>query len=128
MMSTQTEIFGKIHWQISPKGDMMLGISGQDINFKSGPQIEKSKQWRRWHHLAVTIDTETRRVRMFWNGKMVHSSARSKPIPNILLDNAMSGRYYDTPIRWLNGAIGEQAIFSRILSLEEIRTIYNTGK
>ena len=70
------------------------------------------------------------------NGEPVGFSGGShmdKPLPVMQIGEADLGNWSkpirpDCPIRTLNGRIDEFAIFSEVLSAEEIAAIYETGR
>jgi hypothetical protein len=90
----------------------------------------------RWHHLAVTYDNTTGEVTQYFDGRQVghEISPLHQPGRAIVFGPCEFGNWglptqgHQFPIRNLNGAIDEFAIFSTVLNAAEISTLYNHGK
>ncbi|MCB1206910.1 MAG: hypothetical protein KDN18_21840 [Verrucomicrobiae bacterium] len=125
---------GEVHWQISDKGQLILGVSG-GLNCFSDPVIVPSDLGR-WMHLAVTIDAspQSGRIVHYLDGRPVGESRTDKAMPALRIGDAEIGNWQPgehhsnpTPIRSLNGRIDDFMILSRVLSSSEIGEIYEAG-
>lgn len=136
---------GEPHWQIYEDGSLMFSISylapGQGQVRKTN-QIYHSKpvitadSLGRWHHLAVTYDNVTGQVVQYFDGQEVgrEVSGFHQPGRPIVFGPCELGNWglptqgHQFPIRNLNGAIDEFAIYAAVLSGAEIGAIFANGK
>lgn len=122
---------GEVHWQISDKGELVLGIShgNGDPNTTSPPVIHPDDLGR-WLHLAVTVNRSTGEVVHYLNGKEVVRDIR-KNLPPLQIGNAEIGNWRPEqkshPIRSLNGRVDDFAILRRAMTGEEIAQLYQAG-
>lgn len=121
---------GEVHWQISNKGELILGISDEGPpNTVSEPVIHPADLGK-WIHLAVTVDRITGLVRHYRDGLIVKEETR-RGIPPLQIGRAEIGNWQaegsNHPIRSLNGRIDEFLILSRALSPEEMAAIHRAG-
>lgn len=124
---------GEVHWQISDKGELILGVSEGPNSFS--PPVIQPRDLGRWMHLAVTVDghSETGRIVHYLDGEPVGETVSSKPLPRLRLGDAEIGNWQvrdlgnPHPIRSLNGRIDDFFILGRALSAEEIAAIYRAG-
>lgn len=124
---------GEVHWQISSKGELILGVSG-GLNSFSVPAIQP-RDLGRWMHLAVTIDgsSEAGRIVHYLDGRPVGEAVSPKPFPPLRLGDAEIGNWQASdlvnphPIRSLNGRIDDLFILGRAMSPEEIAEIHRAG-
>jgi hypothetical protein len=90
----------------------------------------------RWHHIAVTHDNESGEVTQYFDGAEVsrevsplHRAARPISIGPCEIGNwGLPTQGHPFPIRNLNGAIDEFAIYSAVLSASEVRDLYLHGR
>lgn len=136
---------GEPHWQIYEDGSLMFSISypapGQGqvrkINqiYHSRPVITADSLGR-WHHLAVTYDSVTGLVVQYFDGQEVgrevsgfHQPGRPITYGPCELGNwGLPTQGHQFPIRNLNGAIDEFAIYHQALSPAEIRNLNLKGQ
>lgn len=125
---------GEVHWQISDRGQLILGVSGGPNCF-SEPVIQPSDLGR-WMHLAVTIDGSagTGRIVHYLDGRPVGETVSAKPLPPLRLGDAEIGNWQPadltsnpTPIRSLNGRIDDFLILGRALAADEIAELHRAG-
>jgi hypothetical protein len=121
---------GEVHWQISNQGELILGISGEGPpNTLSDPVIHPDDLGK-WIHLAVTIDRLSGIVRHYRDGTIVKEETRSGIAP-LKIGKAEIGNWQaegsNHAIRSLNGRIDEFFILSRVVSPEEMASIYRAG-
>jgi hypothetical protein len=137
---------GEPHWQIYEDGSLMFSIgytsSGENRITMKNNQIYYSRpvvtadSLGRWHHLAVTYDNASGMVLQYFDGKEVgrEVSALHQPGRPIVFGPCELGNWglptqgHQFPIRNLNGAIDEFAIYAAVLSGAEIRAIFANGK
>jgi hypothetical protein len=138
---------GAPHWQIYEDGRLMFSISYPDpadpSNVKKkrnqiyySPVVFNRSETGRWHHLAVTYDSNSGDAIQYLDGKMI-SQERSpfhQPGRKIVYGNCELGNWglptegHKFPIRNFNGRMDEFAIFHATLSAQEIKAIYESGR
>jgi hypothetical protein len=135
---------GEPHWQIYEDGSLMFSIIYRPEGVTRGGnwnQIYYSKpvftadSLGRWHHLAVTYDNASGMVLQYFDGKEVgrevsalHQSGRPIVFGPCELGNwGLPTQGHQFPIRTLNGAIDEFAIYHAVLSGAEIQSIFENG-
>jgi anti-sigma factor RsiW len=125
---------GEVHWQISNKGELILGVSG-GANCFSKPVIHPGDLGR-WMHLAVTIDGTSGKGRIvhYLDGRPVADVTSEKDFPPLRLGDAEIGNWTPashgsnpTPIRSLNGRIDDFFILSRAMTPSEIAALHEAG-
>jgi hypothetical protein len=136
---------GEPHWQIYEDGSLMFSIMYRPASAAKNAkynQIYHSKSvftadsLGRWHHLAVTYDNTSGEVIQYFDGQPVgqETSPLHQPGRTIVFGPCEIGNWglpthgHQFPIRNLNGAIDEFAIFSTALSTAEISRLYAHGK
>ena len=137
---------GEPHWQIYEDGSLMFSIgyaaSGEKRITARYNQVYYSKpvvtadSLGRWHHLAVTYDNVSGMALQYFDGKEVgrEVSALHQPGRPIILGPCELGNWglptqgHPFPIRTLNGAIDEFAIYHDVLSPSEIQTLFEQGQ
>ena len=136
---------GEPHWQIYEDGSLMFSIIYRPEGVTRGGnwnQIYYSKpvvtadSLGRWHHLAVTYDNASGLVLEYFDGKEVgrEVSALHQPGRPIVFGPCELGNWglptqgHPFPIRTLNGAIDEFAIYHAVLSPSEIQTLFEQGQ
>jgi hypothetical protein len=124
---------GEVHWQISNKGQLILGVA-EGANHFSEPVIHP-RDLGRWLHLAVTIDrgseTGPGRIVHYVDGESVGDLITGRPLPPLRIGDAEIGNWQaegrDNSIRSLNGRLDEFVILKRALTAEEIRAMHAAG-
>ena len=136
---------GEPHWQIYQDGSLMFSIMyrpGDVPKSAKYNQIHYSKpvftadSLGRWHHLAVTYDSTSGEVIQYFDAQEVgreisplHQPARPITFGPCEIGNwGLPTQNHDSPIRNLNGAIDEFAIYQAILSPTEILQQFEAGK
>lgn len=137
---------GEPHWQIYDDGSLMFSISyaapGEKRITQKTNQIYYSKpvfnadSLGRWHHLAVTYDNVSGTVVQYFDGREAgrEVSAFHQPGRPIVFGQCELGNWglptqgHQYPIRTLNGAIDEFAIYQAALSGSEIQAMFEHGK
>jgi hypothetical protein len=136
---------GEPHWQIYEDGSLMfsIGYATSDekrITIKNN-QIYYSKpvfgpdSLGRWHHIAVSYDNQSGQVIQYFDGAEVsrevsklHQAGRPITYGPCELGNwGLPTAGHQFPVRNLNGAIDEFAIYSAVLSAAEIQSIFENG-
>jgi hypothetical protein len=133
LMLTDGWTSGSVHWQITDKGLLRLGIHGdhQAFDYDTGVVFGPA-QLGRWVHLCTVYDRQAREVRHYVEGRL----ARRLPLKfdtmlrlgNVELGNwgvPLEGNIY--AIRNLNGRMDEFAVFGAALGEAEIRELYQVG-
>jgi hypothetical protein len=137
---------GEPHWQIHQDGNLMFSIayaSGtngtvvtKDNQIYSSKPVFTADTLGRWHHIAVSYDGTTGEVIQYFDGVEVghEISPLHRPGRPITFGRCELGNWglptsaKNFPIRNLNGAMDEFAIYSTALSATELRTIYENGR
>ena len=90
----------------------------------SGPVLTTE----RWYHVAYTFDGDYKQQFLYLDGVRVASGAGNKSI-GYDAQSLLLGRDSENgaPRFFLNGSLDESAIYNRVLSGEEIVSIYNAG-
>lgn len=136
---------GEPHWQIYEDGSLMFSIMYRPAEAAKNAkhnQMYFSKpvftpdSLGRWHHLAVTYDNTSGTVIQYFDGQPVDHeiSPLHQPGRPIVFGPCEIGNWglptqgHQFPIRNLNGAIDEFAIFSCALNATEVSNLYDHGK
>jgi hypothetical protein len=133
---------GEPHWQIFEDGRLFFSIMYPDDAGKRQNQIYLSpvifnrSNTGRWHHLAVTYENQTGAAVQYVDGvevsREIHTRHQpGRPItfgPCEMGNWGLSTQGHQFPIRNLNGALDEFAIYRTALSGPEIATIFAAGK
>jgi len=129
---------GTIHWLIRHDGVLGVTVFGDRpgrFQIMRSPPVVTLDQLGRWHHFAVVLDGQARRVGHYLNGSPVSRHELQLDLPfrigaaELGNWNARSGpNPAPALIRNLSGALDEFALFSRALSDAEIRHLYLKGK
>ncbi|TDU81158.1 FecR family protein [Prosthecobacter fusiformis] len=136
---------GEPHWQIYEDGSLMFSIMYRPASAPKGGKpnqiyhsnpVFTADSLGRWHHLAVTYNNQSGQVIQYFDGQEVSRevSALHQPGRDISLGPCEIGNWglptagHQFPIRNLNGAIDEFAIYSAVLSAEEVKAMFETGK
>jgi ferric-dicitrate binding protein FerR (iron transport regulator) len=135
---------GEPHWQIYEDGSLMFSIiyrpdgitRGGDWNqiYFSKP-VFSADSLGRWHHIAVSYDNQSGQAIQYFDGAEVsrevskrHQAGRPITYGPCELGNwGLPTQAHPFPIRNLNGAIDEFAIYSAVLSGAEIQSIFENG-
>lgn len=133
LMLTDGYNAGNPHWQLSDKGEIILGVkTGPGKNFFS-PVVLEPTDLGRWIHLATVYDHQKQEVVHYLDGVAVSHHKIENPIP-LVIGPAEIGNWRpqehsgEHSIRSLNGRLDEFALFGRALSAEEIFQLYQSGK
>jgi hypothetical protein len=129
---------GTIHWLIRHDGVLGVTVFGDRpgrFQIMRSPPVVTLDQLGRWHHFAVVLDGQARRVVHYLNGSPV-SRHELEPDPPFRIGAAEFGNWNARSgpnpapalIRNLSGGLDEFALFSRALSDAEIRHLYLNGK
>jgi len=119
---------GQHHWNLTRGGSLRMGLCSQyDLTSK------QTLPRNHWTHVAAQIDADAKESVYFINGQEVGRKAWNESIP-IRYGPSSIGAWGHTNrhgklvySRDLRGRIDEIALFSRILSTEEIREAYEAG-
>lgn len=124
---------GNPHWQLSDKGEMILGVkTGPGKNYFS-PVVLQPTDLGRWIFLVTVYDHQKQEVVHYLDGVAVSHHEIENPIP-LVIGPAEIGNWRPQEhsgahsIRSLNGRLDEFALFGRALSADEILQLYQTGK
>lgn len=133
LMLTDGYNAGNPHWQLSDKGEIILGVkTGPGKNFFS-PVVLKPTDLGRWIYLVTVYDHQKKEVVHYLDGLPVSHHEIETPIP-LVIGPAEIGNWRpqkhtgEHSIRSLNGRLDEFALFGRALSAEEILKLYQSGK
>jgi hypothetical protein len=136
---------GEPHWQIHEDGSLMFsiayasgtgGVVTKDNQIYYSRPVFTADTLGRWHHIAVSYDATSGEVVQSFDGSEVSReiSAKHQPGRPITFGPCELGNWglptsaQNFPIRNLNGAMDEFAIYSVALGTSEVREIYLKGK
>ena len=135
---------GEPHWQIFADGSLMFSIGYPPDGERAGRhnQIYHSRPvftadtLGEWHHVAVTYDGSSGEVAQYFDGRLVGREVSPLHAPGrpIRLGPAEIGNWglptpgHRHPLRSLNGAIDEFAIYHAVLAPEEIVKMFEAGR
>ncbi|QDT80306.1 FecR protein [Gimesia maris] len=124
---------GNPHWQLSDKGEMILGVkTGPGKNYFS-PVVLQPTDLGRWIFLVTVYDHQKQEVVHYLDGVAVSHHEIENSIP-LVIGPAEIGNWRPQEhsgahsIRSLNGRLDEFALFGRALSADEILQLYQSGK
>ena len=129
---------GNPHWQITPEGELELGVGHDEqatrrLNKYVSSRIVDTNRYGRWMHVATVYDSINQIVKHFVNGVLVsdHDLVAVQPLT---FGNAEIGNWIvprqdgNQPIRNFNGRMDELALYKVALTDKEIRQLYTAGK
>ena len=137
---------GEPHWQIYEDGSLMfslvyrppgiLGKGGKYNQMYFSRPVLTAESLGRWHHLAVSYDGTSGEVVQYFDGEVagrevsqLHKAGRSIQFGPCEIGNwGLPTESHQFPIRNLNGAIDEFAIYRTALSAGEIRAMFEAGR
>lgn len=136
---------GEPHWQIYEDGSLMFSImyrppdaskSAKHNQMCFSKPVFTADSLGRWHHLAVAYDNQSGSVIQYFDGEEVSREISSLHQPGrpITFGPCEIGNWglptdgHPFPIRNLNGAIDEFAIYGAALGADEIRNLYEKGR
>ncbi len=136
---------GEPHWQIYEDGSLMFSIryrpdgephSGKFNQMYFSKPVFTPDTIGRWHHIAVSYDGGSGQVIQYFDGIEVgrdisplHQPGRELTFGPCEIGNwGLPTQNHAFPVRNLNGAIDEFAIYSAALTASEIRESYLNGK
>jgi hypothetical protein len=136
LMMTDGWKHGAPHWHIRSSGKIGLGVRGSKQ--RGGPDyltpaVITRERLGQWLHLAVIYDREGW-VTHYVNGQPVAEESIHVHVPlnigNAELGNWNVGPHQNSrwPIRYFTGCIDEFMFFSRAVTENEIKQIYNRGQ
>jgi hypothetical protein len=135
---------GEPHWQIYEDGRLMFSVAYLDPANRAerrnqiyySPPVITPASAGRWHHFAVTHETQTGNVVQYLDGQEIsreisplQASGRKLVFGRCELGNwglPLEGHRF--PLRNLNGRLDEFLIYSAALGGGEIRELYESGK
>jgi hypothetical protein len=122
---------GEVHWQMNNEGKLVLGVSGSSTMNTYSDVVIHPGDLGKWIHLAATVDRASGVVTHYRDGRIVMQTTAAT-IPPLVLGNAEIGNWQAQGqrsylIRSLNGRIDEFFILSRVVSPEEMASIYRAG-
>jgi hypothetical protein len=129
-----TDVFGtgSVHWQLSDKGELILGVRSKRLENHFSPPVISPRDLGRWVHLATTIDQQSKLVTHYLDGRTVGQTPVDQVVP-LQIGPAEIGNWRPARnqsqehFRSLNGRIDELALFSRALAPSEIHALYENG-
>ena len=136
---------GEPHWQIYEDGSLMFSImyrpdgitrAGDWNQMYFSKPVFSAESLGRWHHIAVSYDNQSGQVIQYFDGAEVsrevsklHQAGRPITYGPCELGNwGLPTQGHPFPIRNLNGAIDEFAIYRAVLSGAEIQAIFANGR
>lgn len=133
LMLTDGWTSGSIHWQITQRGTLRLGIHGENQNNDyDTPPLFTPSQFGRWIHLCTVYNRDAREVVHYVDGRAVirlplkfDTTLRLGAVELGNWGVPLQGTVYT--LRNLNGRMDEFALFGKALGADEIRDLYEIG-
>lgn len=133
LMMTDGWMSGSVHWQITQKGKLKLGIHGDSVAQDYDTDVVfQPENLGRWIHLCTVYDRQAREVVHYIDGRVVRRLALKFDtvlrLGDVELGNwgsPIDGSHYG--IRHLNGRMDEFAVFGTALREDEVRDLYLVG-
>ncbi len=136
---------GEPHWQIHEDGSLMFSIMYRPETPTKGVKhnqmyfskpVFTADSLGRWHHIAVTYDNASGSVVQYFDGHEVsrevsplHQPGRAINLGPCEIGNwGLPTQGHQFPIRNLNGAIDEFALYSDALEASEVLEMFEMGK
>jgi len=122
---------GEPHWQMSRKGEMILGVRGPGNHFS--PEVLSAHHLGRWVHLATVYDRATLTVTHYLDGRAAGSQPIRSYVP-LVVGAAEIGNWgmpmarAQDQIRNFNGVIDELVVLGRALGAGDIASMYEAGR
>ena len=135
LMLTDGWTTGSVHWQITQKGVLKLGIHGDRVAYDyDTPVLFEAAQLGRWTHLCTVYDRDARRVTHYVDGRIVRQLPLKFDTP-LKLGSAelgnwgvpISGFTTTYTVRNLNGRMDEFVLFGKALGESEVRDLRTAG-
>ena len=121
---------GETHWQLSDKGEIILGVNGSGNWFS--PPVLGPRDLGRWVFIATVYDGESQALSFYIDGEL----KKRFPIENpctLRIGDAELGNWNRqsigdaNQIRSLNGLMDEFGIVKRAMDADEIETLFQAG-
>jgi hypothetical protein len=118
---------GQTHWHIRSDGRLGLVVCNGLQWYSSKPLVDRNK-FGRWNQWVVVYDHKAAKIACYADGNLVDEGVANPHAP-IRFGPAWIGHWNGWEAgRNLYGRIDELAVFSRPLSADEVRRIYEAGK
>lgn len=122
---------GAIHWQLSDKGEIILGVHPGRLENHFSPPVIGPNDLGRWVFLATTYDEANRTVTHYLDGRKVGTTSiqtlGALAPGDAELGNWISNQTSGSRTRSLNGRMDEFTFYSRALTSDEVRAAYEKG-
>ena len=112
---------GKLHWILTGDRVRFAVYGNTPCDFDSASTV----QYGRWMHLACTYDLPNRTLRFYLNGKL-DCTRTYTACQSIVLGPGQVGNW-NVQARPLVGQMDEFIVYKRVLSEDEIRSMYEQG-
>jgi hypothetical protein len=122
---------GQVHWMVTKNATMRLALSrntmppGAEDTEHPDSRTSVLPERGRWTHLAVTYDSTSGVVRFYLNGRLDKESRQQVAHP-ARFGPAQIGNW-DRQDRKLSGRIDELLILGRVMTDDEVRTLFEAG-
>jgi hypothetical protein len=136
---------GEPHWQIYGDGSLMFSViyrpesgprTGNYNQIYYSPPLFTADRLGRWHHIAVTYDNASGEVAQYFDGREVSREVSPLHVPGrpLAFGPCEIGNWglptegHQFPVRNLNGAIDEFAIYQEALGPGQIAALFESGR
>ena len=122
----------ELHWELQDDGKVDLIVYGQMGHHSSAESVPVDGL-KRWCMLAGAVDTPANRISLYFNGEFT-DMFELKQMPAVQIGSATIGGWNNegkgdtVKVHNLCGRIDELMIFQRVLTPDEIKQVYETGK
>jgi hypothetical protein len=131
---------GEPHWQILEDGRLFFSVGlgkGKLHHIFHSPVIWDYTKSQQWLHLVTSYDVATRTCVHHLNGEEIsrESAPEEKGVSALVIENAQIGNWGlptreepEFAVRNLNGRLDEFAIYQKVLTPDEVKSLYQSGK
>ena len=122
----------ELHWELQDDGKVDLIVYGQMGHHSSAESVPVDGL-KRWCMLAGAVDTPANRISLYFNDEFT-DMFELKQMPAVQIGSATIGGWNNegkgdtVKVHNLCGRIDELMIFQRVLTPDEIKQVYETGK
>lgn len=131
IICTEPLSLGAACWSINKQGQLALRVkSANESNLYESAVAFGKERVGRWTHVATTLDSESKMISHYVNGRSFSHEKMAKWVP-LSFEKSLFGHSFDTSDQdgtAFRGSIDEFVLFEEAYQEEEIRRIYEIGR
>lgn len=131
IICTEPLSLGAACWSINKQGQLALRLkSANESNLYESAVAFGKERVGRWTHVATTLDSESKMISHYVNGRSFSHEKMAKWVP-LSFEKSLFGHSFDTSDQEgtaFRGSIDEFVLFEEAYQEEEIRRIYEIGR